>query len=150
MRYTITISSETDVFASPEMILSFRVDIRKLIPQEKISSKFLLKSSFSTSNFGDSDIGHLVTYIRNLPRQYNTILPETSLIKIGSATPKICQQDNAVNVEFCYSYNESECNPVAIDYPELSNVELFLVSMSGGDIPANQPFDITLVFEELN
>lgn len=149
MRYTLSFQLDTGGTPSKEVDFLVDIDIRKLIPGELRNSRFLLKSSFYTTNLGDTVHGHLGVFLSKIPTAYNKTNPETSVIKIGNARPTICSHPDGSNASFSYSYSENECIPVIIDYPEISLLEIGIASFTEQDIQINSLVSITLSFEAI-
>lgn len=149
MRYTLSFQLETGATPSQEVDFLIDIDIRKLIPVELRNSRFLLKSSFHTTNLGDAAHGHLGVLLSKIPTAYNKTKPETSAIKIGNARPAICSHPDGSNAAFSYSYSENECIPVIIDYPEISLLEIGIASFAKQNITNNSLVSLTLSFEAI-
>jgi hypothetical protein len=149
MRYTLTIQDSTPTPASSNFVMTYDVDIRKLIPTELRNSRFLVKSSFHTGTLGDYVHGNLGVSIGGLPSAYNKTIPEVAYTRLGIARPFLCSHEDASNGQFSYSFSENECLPIVIDYPEISRVVLAVASPGAEDIIEGCPFTLSLSFETL-
>lgn len=149
MRYTYSFQLETPDPETAEIDLFLDIDLRKLIPVAKRNSRFLLKTSFHTQSLGDVDFSGLAVYLKGFPIAYNKTDPENGFIRVGTARPFMCQNLSGVNSKFMYSYTESECNSVVVDYPELSTLEVLINSYAFLNIPKEREMTLNLIFEEL-
>jgi hypothetical protein len=131
------------------MNIPFECDIRRLIPVDKRNKKFLMKTSFYTGSMEDKNIGCIAVSVTGFPTSGNKNYPETNLLRVGTATPKICQMDFGDNADFIYVYSESDCVPMVVDYPEIYRFDITLSTLSADDILANIAFDMTFSFEEI-
>lgn len=146
-RYTVLLTGTTSG-ASRTVSYTFSYDLRRLVPPEKKASRFLLKSSFSTENVGNTNLGGIEVYVQ-LPTYRNKSSPELNLVNIGVAQPSICRFQTGSNAEFKYKYSEIECTPCMIEYPDVYQIAVNLVAQDATNIPDLTYFSLSLAFEEV-
>lgn len=142
-RYTISFNGETGGVAAQLNEFVIEYDLRKLVPLEKRGSKFLLKTAFYTGNFETSDLGAVKVFLQMSATSYRSVSGDNGVL-VGIATPKECLAD-----QFAYSYHESECIPIMLDYPETFSIVGLLDTLSTVNFPVSKQFTLALSLEEI-
>lgn len=146
MRYTLALQGTVETEAL-KVSNTFQFDLRSLIPREKnFNSKFLLKSTFVIEDLGTLELDFIEVGMV-LPISYNKSYPQKEYTTLGFATSKMTQFDGLNTASFNYTYCESECVPIMIDYPDISQITVYLRALD--DILVNTTFSLILAFEEI-
>jgi hypothetical protein len=140
MRYTLFLSGTLQKVAS--QTITFQYDLRTLIPVSCRGKKFIITSSFDTTNIGGTDHSGLIVSC-NLPQTYNKSYSSSYNFVLGVAQPVFCQSNS-----FKYNYQETEYLGKMIDYPDTDSISVTIVSASATAIAEDAYFFLYLTFEE--
>lgn len=141
-RYSIYLSGTlTNAVTS---VTSFGVDMRTIIPTSEMGQKFILSSSLHTTSLAGAAHSCLEVGV-NLPSGVNKSVPHKSYTVLGVANPTLA---TSVGTGFLYSFSESECFPRMVEYPDISQIDVTIVSL-GGQAMAAVGYTLSLTFEVL-
>lgn len=144
-RYSITIESQlAGGNPSEEKIIDF--DMRSLIPVNLRGKNFYLYCEFVSGDFGN-DLHSALIVSLELPKNYNKSIPASQYLQLGFALPFINENNNGSDASFSYAFDSSSYIPKMVEYPEVSQIKIFIESLQGANLP-NQDFYLTLFFEE--
>ena len=126
----------------------YSYDLKQLLPLSLRDKKFLLRTSFHSTNTWSTEIHAGVRVSLNLPSSAtNRQITPSEFVPVGVATPLVVNADKGSDTEFGYYMNESQCYPVVVDFPTDNIIKLRLDTYD--TIGAGVGFALNLSFEPL-
>lgn len=132
------------VTAATATNITFDYDLKQLLPLNLRNKRFLLKSSFSTlKDWGASEYVAIQVSTNLTSTMYAKETTYTGYTRLGIGRATLF---DIANNKYGYSFTESECFPVMLDYPD-QDTFIIRIENSTAVFVANDTWALNLSFE---